>query len=330
MNLFQSATREYDARIQRAKSLAAAQPASAEILNFYSAIAQFQKSLHAHIAADKSVQAAVNAIYSEQTEASAHQTGQIAPANSAVLRQNFDITVVLPHYRAFLHLVETHAPALLAQAACNLSARPPESWIAQLTLYWNTAGLAVPGQVVPDQVVPDPVVPGHGVSRESSDSHRSTSLAAAPTAFEQFFSRAFLEPYAEFLGQQSPNVTLLVTATRCPLCNSHPYMGVLRVEGDSGKRFLVCSFCSQEWEFRRILCPHCGESAEPKLPVYVPEQFPHLRVEACDTCKNYLLTVDLTKNGHAIPIVDDLSALPLTLWAHNHAYSRPHPNLLGT
>ena len=307
MNLFQSATREYDDRLQRAKSLATSQPSSAEILNFYSAIVQFQKSLHAHIAADKSVQAAVNAILSEQTEASAHQTGQIAPANSAILRQNFDITVVLPHYRAFLHVIETHAPTLLAQAARDLSTQPPESWIAQLTTYWATAGL-------------------ESLRGESSDSHSSTS----PTAFDQFFSRAFLEPYAEYLGQQSPKVTLLVTATRCPLCNSHPYLGVLRTEGDSGKRFLVCSFCNQEWEFRRILCPHCGESAEPKLPVYVPEKFPHLRVEACDTCHTYLRTVDLTKNGHAIPVVDDLAALPLTLWADEHHYTRPHPNLLGT
>jgi formate dehydrogenase accessory protein FdhE len=307
MHLFQSATREYDDRLQRAKSLAAAQPSAAEILNFYSAIAQFQKSLHAHIAADKSVQATVNATHSEQTEASAHQTGQIAPANSAILRQNLDITVVLPHYRAFLRVIETQAPTLLAQAARNLSSQPPESWITHLTTYWTTAGL------------------DDFHSGESSDSHRATT-----TAFDQFFSRAFLEPYAEYLGQQSPKVTLLITATRCPLCNGRPYMGALRTEGDSGKRFLVCSFCNQEWEFRRILCPHCGESAEPKLPVYVPEQFPHLRVEACDTCHTYLRTVDLTKNGHAIPVVDDLAALPLTLWAEQHHYSRPHPNLLGT
>ena len=296
MNLFQSATREYDDRLQRAKYLAASQASSAEILNFYSAIAQFQKSLHSHIAADKSVQATVSATHSEQTEASAHQTGQIAPANAAILRQNFDITVVLPHYRAFLHVIETNAPAPLSQAARKLSTQPPESWITQLTTYWSTAGL----------------------TDETEE------------AFDQFFSRAFLEPYAEYLGQQSPKVTLLVTATRCPLCNSHPYMGVLRTEGDSGKRFLVCSFCNQEWEFRRILCPNCGESAEPKLPVYVPEQFPHLRVEACDTCHTYLRTVDLTKNGHAVPVVDDLAALPLTLWADEHHYSRPHPNLLGT
>jgi formate dehydrogenase accessory protein FdhE len=280
MNLFQSVTTEYDQRLQRADALAKTQPFAAEILNFYSAIARFQKSLYSHIAADRAVQAAA--------------------ASDSPLRGKLDITVVLPHFRAFLNVAETNAPAPLATAARELSQLPPESWITQLTTYWTTAGLPA------------------GLPDEHAE------------AFEQFFPRAFLQPYAEFLGQQFTKPTLLVTATVCPLCSGQPYMGVLRQEGDSGKRFLVCSFCSQEWEFRRVLCPTCGENAEPKLPVYVPEQFPYLRVEACDTCKSFLRTVDLTKNGHAIPIVDDLAALPLSLWAHEHAYSRPRPNLLGT
>jgi FdhE protein len=66
------------------------------------------------------------------------------------------------------------------------------------------------------------------------------------------------------------------------------------------------------------------------LPVYVAEQFPQVRVEACETCKFYLQTVDLTKDGSAVPLVDDLAAIPLTLWAHQHGYSRLQPNLLGT
>jgi FdhE protein len=275
MNLFLSVGGEYDQRLDR-ESLAKTQPFAAEILNFYSAVAQFQKSLYSHIAADRSVQTAAE--------------------TDSPLREKFDIAVVLPHFRGFLHTAERHAPAPLADAARQMAQQPSASWIKQLTAYWTTAGIA--------------------------DQHAE--------AFAQFFSRAFLQPYAEFLGQQFAKPTLLVTAAVCPLCSGQPYLGVLRREGDSGKRFLVCSFCSQEWEFRRILCPCCGEQSEPKLPVYVPEQFPHLRVEACDTCKSFLRTIDLTKNGHAIPLVDDLAALPLTLWAHEHGYARPQPNLLGT
>jgi FdhE protein len=114
------------------------------------------------------------------------------------------------------------------------------------------------------------------------------------------------------------------------LCVGRPLFGVLRIEGDGGKRCMVCSFCGYEWEFRRILCPTCGEEEEKKLPVYVAEQFPHIRVEVCETCKFFVRTIDLTKDGHAVPVVDDLAAIPLTLWAHEHGYRRLQPNLLGS
>jgi FdhE protein len=52
-------------------------------------------------------------------------------------------------------------------------------------------------------------------------------------------------------------------------------------------------------------------------------------VEACDTCKRQLRTIDLTKDGNAVPDVDDLAAIPLTLWAQEFGYERIFPNLLG-
>jgi FdhE protein len=63
---------------------------------------------------------------------------------------------------------------------------------------------------------------------------------------------------------------------------------------------------------------------------FAAEQFPYIRVESCDTCKHYLRTIDLTKDGHAIPVVDDLAAVPLSLWAEEHGYTRIQGNLLGT
>jgi formate dehydrogenase maturation protein FdhE len=66
------------------------------------------------------------------------------------------------------------------------------------------------------------------------------------------------------------------------------------------------------------------------LPVFVAEKFPHIRVEACDTCRHCLRAVDLTKDGNAIPTVDDLAAIPLALWAEEYGYQRIHGNLLGT
>ncbi len=115
----------------------------------------------------------------------------------------------------------------------------------------------------------------------------------------------------------------------CPYCGEKPVAAVLRPEGDGAKRFLLCSLCSSEWEFRRLLCPHCGEESHDKLPVYTAEEFPHVRVEACDTCRVYLKAVDLTRNGLAVPLVDELAAIPLDLWAVGRGYSKLQVNVLG-
>ena len=217
-------------------------------------------------------------------------------ASVAGLRDPFDRAVLLPHFRGFLSLIEQHAPPALGKCAQQMSLLPSDSWIAHLEAFWEHAGKY-------DQQV---------------------------GALAQFLARAFLEPYAEFRAAETARAPLVVTTRLCPLGDARPLVGVLRPEGEGGKRYLLCSFCSQEWEFRRILCPTCGEEAEGKLPVYVAEQLPHMRMEACDTCRFYLRTVDLTKDGRAVPLVDDLAAIPLTLWAHEKGYSRLQPNLLGT
>jgi FdhE protein len=53
-----------------------------------------------------------------------------------------------------------------------------------------------------------------------------------------------------------------------------------------------------------------------------------VRIEACDTCRTYLKTVDLSKDGLAVPLVDDLASLPLDLWARAEGYARLKANLL--
>ena len=267
---------DYDARIRRAENLAAAHQFASEILTFYRRIAGFQKNIQSQIAA-----------------ASRVPHGALRTDS---LRDELDLTLLLPHFRGFLSVVEQNAPNVLAASAREISALPTDSWIALLTAYWEHGGRY-------DQQI---------------------------GAFAQFFPRCFLQPYAAFLAARTV-VPPVQTASRvCPLCGARPLLGVLRPEGDGGKRCLVCSFCNYEWDFRRIFCPACGEEEEKKLPVYVAEQFPHIRVEACDTCKFFLRTIDLTKDGNAVPLVDDLAAIPLTLWAHEHAYSRLQPNLLGS
>jgi len=147
---------------------------------------------------------------------------------------------------------------------------------------------------------------------------------------EELLARILVDPYAELLASQMAVVSTGVSGNLCPRCGARPFVGVLRIEGDGGKRFLKCSFCADEWEFRRIYCAYCGEAREQSLPVFVAEKFPHIRVEGCDTCRHCIRTVDLTKDGNAIPAPDDLAAIPLGLWADRHEYQRIHGNLLGT
>jgi FdhE protein len=94
------------------------------------------------------------------------------------------------------------------------------------------------------------------------------------------------------------------------------------------KRSLICSFCRTEWDYLRIACPACDERREEKLCVYPSAKFQAVRVEACDTCKAYIKTVDLTPNGLAIPEVDELAAIPLTLWAEENGYQKATHNAL--
>jgi FdhE protein len=147
------------------------------------------------------------------------------------------------------------------------------------------------------------------------------------TAAESLIAWTFLQPYAERLADQGDPVQ--TQAAVCPRCSGRPQAGVLRQQGDGAKRSLICSLCATEWEYRRLVCPACGEENVDKLPVYTAEQLPHVRVEACDTCRHYIKTIDLTRDGRAVPVVDELAAIPLSLWAAENGYTKVRPNLLA-
>lgn len=263
-------------RIERAERLASQYEFAREILEFYKKIASFQETLY--------------------LELSKGTTRHSANGSARGVRDVFESSVLLPHFPAFLTLVEHQAPAALSDAARQTAALAENSWGVELEEYWKNGGMDDP----------------------------------PAGTFKQFLARAFLQPYAELRAEEISQLPTDSTMCLCPLCGARPLLGVLRPQGDGGKRFLLCSFCSHEWEFRRILCPSCGEEAEQKLPVFVAEKFPHVRVETCDTCRYCLRTVDLTKDGNAVPIVDDLAVIPLGLWAEEYGYQRIQANLLGT
>jgi FdhE protein len=144
----------------------------------------------------------------------------------------------------------------------------------------------------------------------------------------RFFARVLLQPYAEYLASRG-DIRVDSTPSTCPFCNARPVLAVLRGEGDGGKRSLLCSMCATEWLYRRVVCPSCGEENKDKLPIYVAAELDYVRVDACDSCQTYLKSIDLTKNGRAVPVVDEIATVALNIWAEEHGYSKLEPNLLG-
>ena len=157
------------------------------------------------------------------------------------------------------------------------------------------------------------------------DLWRGERLEAEPA---KFFARALVQPFAEYLASRAKTDTD-TTGSSCPFCNARPVAAILRGEGEGAKRSLLCSLCATEWQYRRVVCPNCGESDKDQLPIYLATDLEHIRVDACDTCKTYLKSVDLTKDGHAVPVVDEMAALSLALWAEDSGYVKLETNLVG-
>jgi FdhE protein len=201
-----------------------------------------------------------------------------------------ELSELLASFPEFLRTVERHAPDPLREFAISQLGAAPSVHAELLNNFWT--GM--------------PAMDG----------------------LQEFTARAFLQPYAEFVRARIETQWEDYNQSLCPFCGRKPGLGVLRQQGDGGRRSLICSFCLAEWQFRRILCPGCGEEDHKKLPVYTASELVHVRVEGCDTCQSYLKTVDLTKNGLAVPLVDEVAAIPLDLWAQERGYQKLQSNLM--
>jgi FdhE protein len=221
----------------------------------------------------------------------------------AAFRERLDLDIAVQQLPALLSLVQRKGPSKLAQEAAEIGA----------------------GKLHPFSP------PCHASSEQQREMLRSFLLSSDGNGPESnhFFARVLLQPQAEHLAATQNAQSPGFSGSVCPVCGARPQVAVLHPEGDGGKRFLVCSFCVTEWEFRRILCPVCGEVDHPRLPRYAAEDFAAVRVEACDTCKYYLKSVDMTVDGLAVPLVDEIATAPLDLWAAAQGFNKISLNLVG-
>lgn len=232
-----------------------------------------------------------------------------APAGEALLLPRAPLQehrdLLLPRFPEFLNLIREIGPPALADAAATLRLVPEDHWDALLEAYWN------------------------------QDTDREGNGSAADVI--DFFPKAFLQPYAAILaggprsdGSQAENDWDVAEGIgRCPVCKARAQVSVLRPESHGASRSLACSLCSTEWRFKRVRCVACGEEEFERLVHHAAEEFPHVQVSACDSCRTYIKEVDLSKEVSAVPVVDEIATIPLDVVAVERGYHKLELNLIG-
>lgn len=204
-----------------------------------------------------------------------------------------DLPSIIQRFSSLVRTVEAAGPPSLADEARHLSSSPPEVIKELLLTYWSSP----------------------------SD--------------EQFFAKAFLQPYARWLaesGGRPIDRPVVDQENLCPFCGGRPQVSYLKItepSAESGNRELVCSTCLTCWRFRRVVCAYCLEERPSKLGYFQTQEYKHVRVEVCDTCRRYIKGVDLTVFGLAVPLVDEVAAAALDVWARERGYSKLELNLVG-
>lgn len=105
----------------------------------------------------------------------------------------------------------------------------------------------------------------------------------------------------------------------CPICSREPKIGELKDE--EGRRYLFCSQCGLEWNYKRIKCPFCGNEDQQALAYFTIEDEEKYRVDVCNKCKRYIKTVDLRNTKEEVNLdIEDIATLHLDILANDEGY----------
>lgn len=274
---------------RRAEDLAARYPFAQDALGFFRLLVTFQETMLEGLP-----------VQADQVRA---ETADPFPVRELFSAQHHDL--LLAKFPKFLDLIRQIAPGALADAAGALQSVPAERWEALLDAYWFQ-----------DTGQPDP--PGEAGAMD-------------------FFPKAFLQPYAVGLARrvrgEGDEVGIDWKVAQgigvCPMCGARAQVSVLRPESHGASRTLLCSLCATEWRFKRVRCVSCGEEEFDRLLYHSTDQFPHVRLNLCETCHTYIKEVDLTKETQAVPIVDEIATIPLDIVAVERGYHKLELNLIG-
>ena len=235
-------------------------------------------------------------------------------------------------------LLEVYRRLLMLQQDCSVSIG---GQAAQLTgsLERDLAVLRPCARQILDEVSdfgpPNLVEHGRVLLEEGDRAIDSTLIEEWRSPSEHnFFAKVLLQPYAHCLathGMPPVGRNLPTRPGTCPFCTGAALVSVLHdaAEETGGGRNLVCGTCLTSWPFRRVLCAHCGEHDERQLGYFHSPSYEHVRIDACESCKRYLKSIDLTRLGLAEPLADEVAAAPLDVWARERGYQKIELNLIG-
>lgn len=94
----------------------------------------------------------------------------------------------------------------------------------------------------------------------------------------------------------------------CPVCGGSADVAQLKKTSKGKIRYLVCGACHTKWHYKRLGCPHCGETDQHKLGLLEADEEPDMRLDVCESCKSYLKTY----------IGEGMDEVALHSWASAH------------
>jgi hypothetical protein len=257
-----------------------------------------------------------------------------APAWAARRRRAAELRERLPFAAEVLTLelalLDVQEPAHEAAAA-----RPPEPAALLRTAVHDLLPRVVEATVAAGPAALADAVVGRFHGADLDDLVARWLRGADQAAVDRYLARAVTAP---LLAAAAPDALAALCpgprgARLCPRCGGPPQLSFAGVSDDpmvTAPRQLLCARCAAAWVHPRMICPSCGAEDPARLTVYADaERLPQLRVEGCAACRRYLVGVDARRDPAAVPVVDELAALPLDLFARERGLRKVVPNHMG-
>ncbi|WP_416151577.1 formate dehydrogenase accessory protein FdhE [Salipaludibacillus sp. HK11] len=124
--------------------------------------------------------------------------------------------------------------------------------------------------------------------------------------FQTFSERNRISDWLpHFLAEQALRPFMQLLASKCRwMINDFDVMGTcpccgephrLAKTGNDEKKVLSCPRCETEWKQKKVACVHCGDDREGHLFYIKIKEDEVAKIEACQTCTNYLKVIDTSK-----------------------------------